>query len=36
MNYESIRRKTKPVKAGDVFIGSGYPISVQSMLNTDT
>ena len=36
MDYESIRRKTNAVKAGDVFIGSGYPISVQSMLNTDT
>lgn len=36
MDYESIRRKSRTVKVGDVFIGAGHPISVQSMLNTDT
>lgn len=30
------RRKTKQVKVGDIFIGSEYPVCVQSMLNTDT
>lgn len=30
------RRKTKQVKVGDIFIGSEYPVRVQSMLNTDT
>lgn len=31
-----MRRKTKQVKVGDIYIGSEYPIRVQSMLNTDT
>lgn len=30
------RRKTKQVKVGDIYIGSEYPVCVQSMLNTDT
>ena len=30
------RRKTKQVKVGDIYIGSEYPVRVQSMLNTDT
>lgn len=30
------RRKTKVIKIGNVFIGSPYPIVVQSMTNTDT
>ena len=28
--------KTRQVKAGNVFIGGGHPVSVQSMTNTDT
>lgn len=30
------RRKTRPVKVGDVTIGSGHPVVVQSMINEDT
>ena len=30
------RRKTKQVKVGDIYIGSEYPVCIQSMLNTDT
>jgi (E)-4-hydroxy-3-methylbut-2-enyl-diphosphate synthase len=30
------RRKTRAVKVGEVIIGGGFPISVQSMTNTDT
>ncbi len=36
MNYNDIRRPTKQVKVGDVYIGGNAPISVQSMTNTDT
>ena len=36
MDYEKIRRKTRAVTIGSVTIGSGHPIAVQSMLNTDT
>lgn len=31
-----MRRKTKQVKVGDIYIGSEHLICVQSMLNTDT
>jgi len=31
-----IRRKTRQIKIGNVFIGGDAPISVQSMTNTDT
>jgi (E)-4-hydroxy-3-methylbut-2-enyl-diphosphate synthase len=31
-----VRRKTKQVKVGDVVIGGGAPIVVQSMTKTDT
>ena len=31
-----IRRKTRPVKVGDVTIGGGHPVVVQSMINEDT
>ncbi len=31
-----VRRKTRPVKVGDVTIGSEYPVVVQSMINEDT
>lgn len=30
------RRKTRPVKVGDVTIGGGHPVVVQSMINEDT
>lgn len=30
------RRKTRPVAVGDVTIGGGYPVVVQSMINEDT
>ena len=30
------RRKTRPVKVGDVTIGGGAPVVVQSMINEDT
>ena len=30
------RRKTRAVKAGNLIIGGGFPVSVQSMCNTDT
>ncbi len=32
----SPRRKTRTVSVGDLRIGSGYPVVVQSMTNTDT
>lgn len=31
-----IRRKTRPVPVGDVIIGGGHPVVVQSMINEDT
>ncbi len=30
------RRKTRPVKVGDIVIGGGNPVVVQSMINEDT
>ncbi|NJM20922.1 MAG: (E)-4-hydroxy-3-methylbut-2-enyl-diphosphate synthase [Richelia sp. RM2_1_2] len=30
------RRRTRPVRVGDVTIGGGYPVVVQSMINEDT
>ncbi|MDJ0716785.1 MAG: (E)-4-hydroxy-3-methylbut-2-enyl-diphosphate synthase [Prochloraceae cyanobacterium] len=30
------RRKTRPVKVGNIFIGGVYPVVVQSMINEDT
>ncbi|NEN92231.1 MAG: (E)-4-hydroxy-3-methylbut-2-enyl-diphosphate synthase [Okeania sp. SIO3H1] len=30
------RRQTRPVKVGDVTIGGGHPVIVQSMINEDT
>ncbi|HOQ36453.1 MAG TPA: flavodoxin-dependent (E)-4-hydroxy-3-methylbut-2-enyl-diphosphate synthase [Acetivibrio sp.] len=35
MNYID-RKKTKTVKVGDISIGGGSPVAVQSMTNTDT
>ena len=31
-----VRRKTRPVPVGDVIIGGGAPVVVQSMINEDT
>ena len=36
MDYNSFRRKTRAFKVGPVGIGGNYPISIQSMTNTDT
>ena len=36
MNYNSFRRKTKPVTVGGAVIGGDAPISIQSMTNVDT
>ena len=36
MNYTSYRRKTKAIMVGSVGIGGEYPLTVQSMTNTDT
>lgn len=36
MEYNSYRRKTREVKVGNLKIGGSSPLSVQSMLNTDT
>ena len=36
MKYDLIRRKTRPVRVGNITIGGNAPISVQSMLNVDT
>ena len=30
------RKDTKVIKVGDVLVGGGNPISIQSMTNTDT
>lgn len=35
-NNYMIRKTTKTIRVGDVRIGGGHPISVQSMTNTDT
>ena len=36
MNYNDIRRKTKKIKIGNIYVGGDSDISVQSMTNTDT
>ena len=36
MNYNNIRRKTRKIRVGNVFIGGDAPIAIQSMTNTDT
>ena len=36
MIYNDIRRKTKKLKIGNVYIGGDSPIAIQSMTNTDT
>jgi (E)-4-hydroxy-3-methylbut-2-enyl-diphosphate synthase len=36
LQYPPQRRKSKAVKVGSVIIGGGFPVSIQSMTNTDT
>jgi (E)-4-hydroxy-3-methylbut-2-enyl-diphosphate synthase len=36
LEYPIKRRKSRAVKVGDVIIGGGFPISIQSMTTTDT
>ena len=36
INFENRRRKTSNVQVGNIFIGSDYPIRVQTMANTST
>ena len=36
MDYNSIRRNTRKIKIGNIYIGGDSPIAIQSMTNTDT
>lgn len=36
MKYNDIRRQTKKLKIGNIYIGGDSPIAIQSMTNTDT
>lgn len=36
MDYNAKRRKTNPIRVGNIVIGADSPLSVQSMTNTDT
>lgn len=36
LSYPVKRRKSRAVKIGDVIIGGGFPIAIQSMTNSDT
>lgn len=36
LKYPPSQRKSRPVKIGNVIIGGGFPIAIQSMTNTDT
>jgi len=36
LQYPPQRRKSRAVKAGSIIIGGGFPVSIQSMTNTDT
>ena len=36
MDYNALRRKTNPIRVGNIIIGDTSPLSVQSMTNTDT
>ncbi len=36
VDYPIARRKSRAVKVGGVIVGGGFPVSVQSMTNTDT
>lgn len=36
MNYNEIRRKSRKIKVGNLYVGADAPVSVQSMTNTDS
>ena len=36
MKYNDIRKKTRELHIGQIGIGGGNPIAIQSMTNTDT
>ena len=36
ITYPPVRRKSRSVKIGDVLIGGGFPIAIQSMTTSDT
>ena len=36
MDYNEIRRKTRKIRVGNIYIGGDAPVSVQSMTNTDS
>lgn len=36
MDYNQIRRESKKISVGNIFIGGNSPIAIQSMTNTDT
>ncbi|MCK4606681.1 MAG: flavodoxin-dependent (E)-4-hydroxy-3-methylbut-2-enyl-diphosphate synthase [candidate division Zixibacteria bacterium] len=36
LTYPVKRRRSRAVRTGDIIIGGGFPISIQSMTNTDT
>jgi len=36
LSYPPARRKSRAVKVGSVIVGGGFPVSIQSMTNTDT
>ncbi|HHI02970.1 MAG TPA: 4-hydroxy-3-methylbut-2-en-1-yl diphosphate synthase, partial [candidate division Zixibacteria bacterium] len=36
LKYPPERRKSRVVKVGNVLVGGGFPISIQSMTTTDT
>ena len=36
IKLEYNRRKTSTVQVGNIFLGSEYPIRIQTMANTDT
>lgn len=36
MNYNELRRKTKKIKVGNIYVGGDSPVTIQSMTNTDT
>ena len=36
LTYPIKRRKSRAVKIGDVIIGGGFPVAIQSMTTTDT
>lgn len=36
LHYPPLRRRSRAIKVGRVIIGGGFPVSIQSMTNTDT